>query len=408
MQIPVVTGMGIVSSLGLTTQDFWQQLLLGTQQISAVDWPFSPIQHPIWQSPITPHFDASQWIHHPKILKNSARFTLYALAAVAQALDQAALPTPPALRTAVIIGTSMGGVPELVDAQEQLAKDPQAVSARLMATVIPNMASAQIALLYGLHGPQLTLTNACASSIDALGLAARLIQSGTVDVAIAGGAETLINPVVGYSLFNAHALSQAASAQNASQPFDAHRTGFVMGEGAAILVLESYHHAQQRDAKIFGQVLGYASLADGYHVTSPEPSGTWEALAMRQALEDAQRTPQDIDAIIAHGTSTIVGDRAEIRAMHDVYAHHHIPVTSIKGHLGHSMGASGAMSAIAALYAIQDGMLPPTVGTTELDPEVEFDLVQDKAKPGSLSIIQVNAFGFGGQNASIILSRLLG
>lgn len=407
MNNPVITGMGVISAIGLNPEDFWQNLLRGTRVVTVAPWPAAETgsrARPLWYSPVPPQFRATDWAIPAKMVKNSARFAQYALAAVRQAVAQAGLSSLPALRTAVIVGTSMGGVPELLQAGQE-GETASAVPARLMATVIPNMASAQIAMLYGLHGPQLTLSTACASALDAIGLAARLIQSGAVDIAVAGGAEHLLDPVVGYSLSNAHALSQAESAEEASRPFDVRRNGFVMGEGAAMIVLESPEHARQRQANPWGCLRGYATVADGYHVTSPDPSGTWEALAMTQALADAQCGPDTVDAVIAHGTSTVVGDQAEIRALNQVFASRPVPVTSMKGHCGHAMGTSGALSVVAALHAMRDGMLPPTLGTEQVDPAAAFDLITHGPRRVELATVQVNAFGFGGQNASLILGQ---
>lgn len=258
---------------------------------------------------------------------------------------------------------------------------------------------------YHLQGPQLTVASACASSIDAIGLASQSIKSGVVDVAICGGTENLLSSVVSASLFRARALAEAPRAQDASKPFDVARTGFVMGEGSGILVLESEDHARTRDAHILGYIQGYASLADGYHVTAPEPSGRWEALAMQQSIEAAGLSPSAIDLVVAHGTGTPVGDRAEIRAINQIYRHGSQVVTSIKGHLGHSMGASGAMSVIAAIQALRHHLVPVTEGTRELDPEGDFDVVLERPRSRRVDVAQINAFGFGGQNASLVISR---
>ncbi len=402
--------MGIISSIGFNTADYWNQLCAGGRHSVAAPWSAPGIpggeNGRIWYSPIPENFDAGQWINQPKILKNSARFTQFALAATQEALAHSGLTTLPPMRTAVILGTTMGGVPQLLEAQSTLEQQgPHHVPSRLMAEVIPNMATAQIAMLHGLHGPQLTVSTACASSIDAIGLAAEMIQSGRADVVIAGGAENLLDPVVGFSLANARALSHALTAERASCPFDKDRSGFVMGEGAAVLIVESLEHAQQRGADIWAYVRGYASLADGYHITSPEPSGRWEAEAMSQALENAQCPAADIDVILAHGTSTLVGDRAELRSINQVFGHRAVPVTSVKGHIGHTMGASGAMSAIAGIMAMKNHRVPLTLGTEEGDPEIQFDLVLHNSRDMPVHTVLVNAFGFGGQNACIVLTK---
>lgn len=406
MKACAITGFGIISSLGLTVDEFWHGLLAGNSAIEPVFIP-GESQTPIWQSPVGRAFNPRHYVDDPKVLRNSSRFTFYALAATAQAIRHAALSIIPPERTALVLGTSMGGVPDLVDAQEAyVTQGIHKVPARLMASVIPNMAASQIAIRYNLHGPQLTITNACASSIDSIGVGAQFIASGLADVAICGGMENLLTPVVSASLFHAHALAQADDAHDASKPFDQHRTGFVMGEGSGVVVLESYEHANQRGVPIWGFIKSYASLADGYHVTAPEPSGRWEARVMQQAIERAKFTPADIDLVIAHGTGTPVGDRAEIRAVNQIYRSGHAVITSIKGHMGHSMGASGAMSVISALQAMHTQLVPCTLGTRDVDAEVDFDVVLEEPRPMPVAIAQINAFGFGGQNASLIVTKL--
>ncbi len=400
----VITGMGIISSLGLSVDEFWQRLLEGEQAVEGVMIPGASV--PIWQSRVGPSFNPQDVVDDPRVLRNASRFTFYALAGVSQALAQARLNELPEERTAVLMGTSMGGVPDLTAAQSSyITEGIQKVPARLMASVIPNMAASHIAMHYHLHGPQLTLTSACASGIDSIGMASRLIQSGMADIAIVGGVENLLDPVVSASLFHAHALAQATYSSDASKPFDRDRTGFVMGEGAGVVILESEVHALRREQPILAYVEGYASLADGYHVTAPEPSGKWEARAMERALDAASISAHAIDLVLAHGTGTPVGDLAEIRAIKRVYGSLPAVVTSIKGHIGHSMGASGTMSVIAAIQSMHHSIVPPTKGTHILDPEVDFEIVLDEPLRVPVQMTQVNAFGFGGQNASLVLSR---
>lgn len=400
----VITGMGIIASLGLTVDEFWHRLLEGEQAIEGVMIP--GIASPIWQSRVGDSFNPKDVVDDPRVLRNASRFTFYTLAAVSQALTQAGLNVLPEERTAVVMGTSMGGVPDLAVAQSAyITEGIHKVPARLMASVIPNMAASHVAMHYRVHGPQLTVTSACASGIDSIGMAARLIQSGMVDVAIAGGVENLLDPLVSASLFHAHALAHATHGSDASKPFDRDRTGFVMGEGSGVVILESEAHALRRGQPILAYVKGYASLADGYHVTAPDPSGKWEARAMQRSLESGSFTASDVDLVLAHGTATPVGDRAEIRAINQVYRSPHTVVISIKGHIGHSMGASGAMSVITAIRAMHESVVPATQGTRHLDPEVDFDVVLHEPMTLSVEIVQVNAFGFGGQNASLIISR---
>jgi 3-oxoacyl-[acyl-carrier-protein] synthase II len=301
----------------------------------------------------------------------------------------------------------MGGVPSLTDARALLdGGGPTHVSPRLITCVIPNMAAAALAIRWGLHGPQLTISTACASSLDAIGHAARLIERGDADVALAGGTETPLASVVAWSLQHAGALATATEARLASRPFDRARTGFVMGDGCGVIVLERGAAARRRGARILGYLRGYSSLADGYHPSSPDPTGRWEQRAMRLALAEAELGADAIDAVFAHGTATRLGDAAEMCAIDAVYSERRapIPVTSLKGHVGHSMAASGVTALVIALRGMAERSLVATLGTTELDPAAHFDLVIGEARVMDLHAVQVNAFGFGGQNASIVVA----
>ena len=283
----------------------------------------------------------------PAALRNTDRFTQFAMVATAEALRQARL-DPPAERTAVIVGNTMGGFPLVAQAQTRLLESGgRSVTPKLMALVIPNMPSALIAMHWNLHGPQLAISTACASSLDAIGLASGMIERGEIDAAIAGGCETLLSPLVYESLVRAGALSRNPDAARASRPFDIDRDGFVMGDGAAILVLERIERAWERGARVLARIRGYGSLADAYHITSPDPSARYEVRAMQDAIERAGDAGEQCAVVYAHATSTIVGDAAESKAIDAVYADRPAIVTSIKGHVGHSMASAGAMCAIA-------------------------------------------------------------
>ncbi len=325
--------------------------------------------------------------------------------AASEALGRAQLDPPPA-RTAVVVGNTMGGFPLVAHAQtEFLTSGTRAVTPKLMALVIPNMPSAFIAMHWKLHGPQLAISTACASSLDAIGLASGMVERGEVDAAIAGGSETLLSPLVYESLVRAGALSRNADAMLASRPFDVDRDGFVMGDGAAIVVLERIERARERGAQILARIRGYGSLADAYHITSPDPSARYEARAMEDAIDRSGDARARCGVVYAHATGTIVGDAAESKAIDAVYADRPAIVTSIKGHVGHSMAGAGAMSAIAGIVGMHEEHIPATMGTRRLDPATRFDLVMERARPFRYEAFQVNAFGFGGQNASLIISR---
>jgi 3-oxoacyl-[acyl-carrier-protein] synthase II len=280
----------------------------------------------------------------------------------------------------------------------------------------PNMAAAQVAMRYGLHGPSLTVTTACASSLDAIGTAARLIERGDADLAIAGGCEGGISlagggrdgdfvPVL-FHTANAYGMEAPSSDPNrAMLPFDVKRSGIVVGEGAAMLVLERADHARARGANILGYLRGYGSLADGFHPSSPEPTGVWEARAMELALADADLAPGEIDALLAHATGTPKGDTAEIRAINKIHGGRGLPVSGIKGHIGHSGAASGAMAMITGLLGMDEDRFTYIANTDEPDPEADFEIVHGRPKDLPYRCLQVNAFGFGGQNASVVLTR---
>lgn len=321
------------------------------------------------------------------------------------------------LRTAVVNGTSIGGVRAVMKAQYALDKDgPGAVPRKTQIQIWPNMAAAQVAMRYGLHGPSLTVTTACASSLDAIGTAARLLERGDADVAIAGGSEGGISlagggrdgdfvPVL-FHTANVYGMEAPSPDPNrAMLPFDVKRSGIVVGEGAAMVVLERADHARARGASILGYLRGYGSLADGFHPSSPEPTGIWEARAMELALADADMAPEDIDALLAHATGTPKGDTAEIRAINKVHGGRGLAVSGIKGHIGHSGAASGAMAMITGLLGMDEDRFSYIANTDEPDPEADFEIVHGQPKDLRYRTLQVNAFGFGGQNASVVLTR---
>jgi 3-oxoacyl-[acyl-carrier-protein] synthase II len=403
----VVTGTGVVSALGHDVSTFWSGLCAGEVAIHEAPW--ADDGHFAWWSGVH-DFDPDRWAE-PAVASGSDLFTLFALAAADQAVRESGLAELDPRRTGVVMGTSMGGTRALMRAQHQLeATGPDTVDPKTMIKMWPNMAAAQIGMRHRLHGPSLTFCTACASSIDAIGSAAAMIRSGRADVVIAGGSEGGycvpdgdFVPAVFYSQAGYGVTGGAGDRLRASIPFDVDRSGIVVGEGCGMVVLESREHAQRPGATVLGTVEGYASLADSYHPSSPDPSGEWEAEAIRQALDDAGLSGADVDAVIAHGTSTPKGDSAEIRAINRVYRGRPVKVTSIKGNIGHPGGAAGALSVVAGVCALRDKKLPHTAGTSTVDPEAGFEVVT--ARPAAIrsGYVQVNAFGFGGQNASLVL-----
>ncbi|HEY6450548.1 MAG TPA: beta-ketoacyl-[acyl-carrier-protein] synthase family protein [Candidatus Cybelea sp.] len=400
MEHVAVTGVGIVSPIGSTTESFWQHLLEGKRAIAPMPEGSGLSGNTLWAAVGDDFLEQSSLPH--SALRNTDRFTQYAMVATQEALTGARLDPP--RETAVIIGNTMGGFPLVAESQTRFLDGARNVTPKLMALVIPNMPSALIAMHWKLHGPQLAISTACASSLDAIGLASGMIERGEIDVAIAGGSETLLTPMVYESLVRAGALSRNDDLSQASRPFDVDRDGFVMGDGAGILVLERAQRAQARGARILARIRGYACVADAYHITSPDPSARYEVDAMRGAMKHARAAGKECRVVYAHATGTIVGDAAESKAIDEVYADGRAIVTSIKGHLGHSMASAGAMCAIAGITGMHEGRIPPTMGTKRVDPQTRFDLVTAQPRACSYSVFQVNAFGFGGQNASLILS----
>lgn len=402
MQHVAVTGMGIVSPLGSSVETFWQNLVHGKAAIAPADAAFRLSGNGLWAAVADEML--SQETMRPSALRNSTRFTQYAILAAEQALRAAALDPPG--HTAVIVGNSMGGLPLVTEMQDRLReRGARAVSPKLIALVVPNVAAARIAWYYKLRGTQLTISTACASALDAIGIASRMIEGGEVDVAIAGGTEAVLCPLVYESLFRSAALSRNPDPLHASRPFDAESDGFVMGDGAAMLVLERTERAAARRAPTLARIRGYGSITDGHHITSPEPSARYATQVMRDAREEARDLGTVCNVVYAHATGNTICDVIEAKAIEAVYGPQAPLVTSIKGHVGHSMAADGAMSVVAGIVGMHEGCVPPTIGTRRLHPAVRFDLVQGTARERPYAAFATNAFGLGGQNASLIVSR---
>lgn len=412
----VITGTGIISPLGHSVEQHVKGILAGAVTIQPAPWATDELF--FWYSVVS-GFEPADWMS-AQVAGGTDLFSQWTLAAAQQAVDQAGLGPLDPRRTAVVHGTSLGGGRVALKAQHDFdAGGVDAIDRKTLIKVWPNMAASQISMRWQLHGPQLTITTACASSLDAMGNAVRLIQSGRVDVAISGATEG------GYALASGEPDGNFVPAilagqipygmttgernrLRASLPFDRNRSGIVTSEGAAMMVLESEDHARARGARILARVVGYGSLADSFHPSTPEPSGQWEAAAMLEAQVEAGLRPEQVDALFAHGTATPKGDTSEIRALNTVFAGRAVPlpVMSLKGHIGHTGASSGAMAAISAIDTMANGYFPNTAGTGDPDPEIEFDAVIGEPKAVDASVIQLNSFGFGGQNASLIVQRV--
>ena len=410
-----ITGIGIISAVGLSADEFHRQLMMDASGIRRAPWAANA-EAPWWAT--ASGFVPRDWMDE-RVEAGTDLFAQFALAATDQAVRQSCLGEIDPLRTGVVHGTSIGGARALMKAQYLLdTVGPPAVPRKTEIQMYPNMAASQIAMRYGLHGPSLTLTTACAASLDALGSAGRLLEAGQADVLLAGGTDGGICLAGGGAdgdfvpaTFHTSRLygmtARSDDPRRAMLPFDVKRRGIVVGEGSAMFVLERGEHARRRGARVLGYLRGYGSLADAYHPSAPDPSGRWEARAMELALADAGITAEEVGALLAHATGTPKGDTAEIRAINQVHGGRStpLPVASIKGHIGHSGAASGAMALVTGLLGMTEGRFTHTSNTDEPDPEARFDVVIGRPRKLEYTTLQVNAFGFGGQNASIIVTR---
>lgn len=404
MRNVAITGIGILSPVGLDYESFATALNSGTVGIVAAPWADPDNGAYSWIAPVD-GVDPHEFIDE-RLIGGTDEFTQYAIGAALQAVEDHDAPLDP-LKTGVVMGINQGGARALLNAQRlHDTEGPAAVPKKLNLQFPHNMPAAQIAMRWKLHGPSLTVSTACASSLDAIGVAARMIESGQCDVVLSGGAERALCDTLYYSQA-AYGMSRPiADPLRACLPFDIDRVGIVEGAGAGILVLESADRARARGARVYGLVSGYGCVSDSYHPSSPEPSGEWEALAMRHALAEAAVEPRDIGAIVAHATGTPLGDLAEVFAINDVFAEHpELPVTSIKGNVGHPGASAGVFGLATGLHALATGRVPHTAGTTKPEPEARFRVVTEKPAEVDIAAFQVNAFGFGGQNASLVVRR---
>ncbi|MGD1014354.1 MAG: beta-ketoacyl-ACP synthase II [Acidimicrobiales bacterium] len=379
-----VTGLGALTCAGVGVDALWAALIKDTAPLSKRIAPF----------------DASH-IGGPKELRRLDPFTLYALIAADEAWKQSGLEGP-MVDAGSIVTTGIGGLQTILDQVGVLnAKGPDRISPFMIPMMMPNAATAAVSMRFGLGGPCETVTTACAAGTHAIGNAARLVASGRCPVVVAGGAEAVIVEIAEAGFRNMTALSN----EGHSRPFDATRNGFVMGEGAGILIVEDWDHAHERGATIFAEVIGAASTADAHHITAPDPEGNGAIRCMQIALADAGITPAEVSHINAHGTSTPLNDLAEAVAVRKVFGEHSPPVTSIKGHLGHSLAAAGALEGVASVLTLQQQLMPPTAGTDEIDPQVGLDVVTGAPRHGDIEVVLSNSFGFGGHNGCVLFRR---
>lgn len=409
MRRVVVTGLGVVSPLGIGVDFFWKALINGTSGVGRITR-FDTTGHGCQIAAEVKGFDPLQWIDKKEVKKMDT-FVRYALAAGLMAVEDAHLKVSDGRqdRVGVLVGTGMGGIIMLVEQYIVLVeKGPDRVSPFFIPGIIPNMASGRLSMHLGAKGPNSCVSTACATGNHAIGDSLRIIQRGEADVMLAGGTEAVISTLCIAGFNNAKALStRNDEPERASRPFDKKRDGFVMGEGACVLVLEALDHALDRGAPIYAEVVGYGMSGDAYHVTAPAPEGEGAVQSMEGAIRDAGIPPEAVDYINAHGTSTPYNDANETLAIKRVFGDHayRIPVSSIKSMIGHTLGAAGAIEAAATVLALKHGIVPPTINYEFPDPDCDLDYVPNKAREVTIQLALNNSFGFGGTNATTVFRR---
>jgi len=404
--------MGIVSPLGIGLEENWAAICQGKSGIGPIT-KFDTTEYPCKIAGEVKNFDPGLYIDK-KDQKKMDIFIQFSLAAGSMAIKQSGLiiDDTTADRVGVLVGSGLGGLQTIEKYHTMLLKSgPKKVSPFFVPMLIVNLAPGQISIYFGCRGPNSSVVTACATGNHSIGEAFRIIQRGDADAMIAGGVESTITPLAVAGFCALKALStRNDEPQKASRPFEKNRDGFVMAEGAGILVLEDLEHAQQRNAHIFAEIIGFGCNADAYHITAPSPNGEGAAKCMQITLDDACLKPEDIDYINAHGTSTPMNDLSETIAMKTVFKDYikKLPVSSTKSMTGHLLGAAGGVEAIFSLLTIRDGIIPPTINYDEPDPECNLDYVSNVARKKDVRIVMSNSFGFGGTNATLIFKRFEG
>ncbi|KYD33986.1 3-oxoacyl-[acyl-carrier-protein] synthase, KASII [Geobacillus stearothermophilus] len=404
----VVTGIGAVTPLGNDAETTWKNIIAGQSGIDIVTR-VNPDDFPAKVAAEVKDFDPSLFIDRREARKMD-RFTQFAVAAALMAVKDANLDIHEsnAERVGVWIGSGIGGM-ETFEQQFEIFQQRgyRRVSPFFVPMMIPDMAAGQVSIILGAKGINSCTVTACATGANSIGDAFKVIQRGDADVMITGGTEAPITKMSFAGFCANTALSTNPDPKTASRPFDKNRDGFVMGEGAGIVVLEELEHALRRGAKIYAEIVGYGATADAYHITAPAPGGEGGVRAMRQALQDAGLKPEDIDYINAHGTSTEYNDKYETEAIKEVFGDHayKLAVSSTKSMTGHLLGATGAVEAIFSVLAIRDGIIPPTINYETPDPECDLDYVPNEARKQDVRVVLSNSFGFGGHNATLIFKK---
>ena len=407
MKRVAVTGLGVISPVGNDVPAFWNALCSGTCGIGPIT-KFDATDYPVKLAAEVRNFDPKQYMEKLDILHSDV-YTHFAMAAACQAVaDSGIAGTLDAERVGVYIGSGIGGIATFMTEHSKLLnRGPRRVSPYFIPMMIPNMASSMIAMRYHFHGPAMPMVTACASGTNAIGEALRLIRHGYADAMVAGGAEATVNALAAAGFSNMQALSPSEDPNAASLPFDVRRAGFVMGEGAGVLVLEELEHAKQRGATIYAELTGYGSTCDAYHITSPDPSAAESARAIADAWRE---TSLDTDRVYfnAHGTGTPMNDRIETLAIKKALGEdraRRITISSTKSMTGHMLGAAGGAEAVASVLALRDGIAPPTINLTQPDPDCDLDYTPLTAKHADFDVALSSSLGFGGHNACLAFRK---
>ena len=408
MRRVVVTGLGAVTPIGNDVPSYWQNLINGTNGIDTIT-KLDTTEHKVHLAAELKDYDPTLYMDKADVRKTDL-FVQYAMGAISQAMTESGLGgNVEPEKFGVYFGSGIGGIDSTYNEVMKMSeKGPRRVSAHFITMIIANLAGGYAAIKYNAKGSCLSVTTACATSTNAIGEAMRAIRHGYLDAAICGGSEASLVPVGVAGFANMMALTQSTDKNAASIPFDKRRNGFVMGEGAGSIILEEYEHAKKRGAKIYCEVAGYGTNCDAYHITAPDPEALGAAACMQMALDEAEYAGNMRVYINAHGTSTPLNDVMETRAIKHVFGESakDVMVSSIKSMIGHGLGAAGAMEAIAAILALKESIIPPTIGLTEPDPECDLDYVPLVSRKAEVDLAISNSFGFGGHNACVVFGKL--
>ena len=408
MKRVVITGLGCITPVGNDVPSFWDSITCGKHGFSKIT-KFDPELIKVKIAAEVKDFDPTLYMEKPDIRRTDL-YAQYVLAAAAQAVEDSKIADQiEAKRFGVYIGSGIGGMNTFVtETEKMLTKGPGRISPFFIPMMIANMGSALVAIKYNAQGPNLPVVTACSTATHSIGEAFRSIKHGYADAIIAGGAEATINPLSMGGFINCKALSSSDDPDNSSIPFDKRRDGFVMGEGAGIVILEEYEHAKARGAKIYCEIIGYGNTCDAYHVTAPHPEAVGGAEMIKETFKEANIAPDESLYINPHGTSTPLNDKTETLAIKLALGDmaYKVPVSSTKSMTGHMLGAAGGVEAVAAVKVIETGVIPPTIGYREPDPECDLDYVPDKMRKAEITAALSLSLGFGGHNAGILFKKL--